>query len=170
MDSFIGVIMIFGFNFPPNGWALCNGQLMPILQNEALFSLIGTIYGGDGVTTFGLPNLQSRVPVGQGTLQGGQTYTVGQQGGLENVTLTTNQLPAHTHTATASSAESNSTDPAGHLWAAQPALMQYNGTPNTAMHGSAIGVTGTSLPHSNIVPFLAVNYAISLNGIYPSRN
>src|SRR5271166_3581841 len=111
-EPFIGEIRLFGFNFAPVGWALCNGQLMPIAQNTPLFSLIGIYYGGDGITTFALPNLQSRVPIGQGQGPGLSPYTIGQTGGIENVTLTGNQMPEHTHTVKASAVKGGLDSPA----------------------------------------------------------
>jgi microcystin-dependent protein len=163
-SPFIGEIRMFGGNFAPVGWAFCNGALIPIDQNDALFNLIGTTYGGDGQTTFALPNLQSRVPV-----HVGPGYAIGQTGGAETVTLTTSQIPAHTHVAQGNAGAATAANPAGNLWASgtntpysdQPAGVQAN--------AAAIQSAGGSQPHDNMVPFLVVNFIISLFGIFPSQ-
>jgi microcystin-dependent protein len=164
-SPFIGEIRMFGGNFAPAGWAFCNGALMAIDQNDALFQLIGTTYGGDGQTTFALPNLQSRVPV-----HVGPGYTLGQNGGVETVTLTVSQLPAHTHTVQASSAGSGSSDPTNNFWASSPATKQYAASANTQMAPGAMGSTGGNQPHDNMLPFLAINFILSLFGIFPSQS
>ena len=170
-QPFIGEIRIFGGNFAPVGWAFCNGALQPIDQNTALFSLIGTTYGGDGQTTFALPDLQGRVPLHQGTNPSNQnSYILGQHGGVENVTLTTNQIPAHSHVPQASSLGATNRDPAGNVWAAWNSSQYSDQPPNVGMNEGAIGLTGGSQPHSNLVPFVAVNFIISLFGIFPSQN
>ena len=167
----IGQIIIFGGNFPPLGWASCNGQLLSIAQNSALFALIGTTYGGDGVNTFALPDLQSRVPISQGQGPGLQNYVMGQTGGLETVTLTINQIPAHAHTLACNTAVGNTTDPTNNYWAAQPALVQYAPPASTVlMKNTAIASSGGGLPHSNIIPYQAINYVIAVEGVFPSRN
>lgn len=172
-SPFIGQVLMFGGNFQINGWAFCNGSIQSIAQNTALFSLIGTTYGGDGQTTFALPDLRSRVPVHQGQLSGGGTYTIGQQGGAENVTVTTAQIPAHSHSANCNSAAGSATTPAAGIWALNPDLDPYSNEPTGAvMKATAIanGPAGGPQPHNNFIPFLTVNYLISLFGIFPSRN
>ncbi len=163
-EPFIGEIQIFGFQFAPRGWALCNGQLLPINQNQALFSLLGTMYGGNGTTTFALPDLRGRVPlhVGAGLVQG-------EQGGEESHTLSTSEMPAHTHLPIASSATASSPSPANATWT-NMGTASYAGSPNTQLAGNAIAATGGSQPHENRSPFLTVNFCIALQGIYPSRN
>jgi microcystin-dependent protein len=154
---------MFGGNFAPVGWALCQGQLLPISDFETLFNLIGTTYGGDGQSTFALPNLASRVPVHQGG-----TFVMGQLGGQETVTLTLPQLPVHNHVPTANTA-AGQTSPANGIWAGS-ALNQFaTGTPNLQMASVAIGNAGGSQPHDNMLPFLAVNFIISLFGVFPSQ-
>ena len=179
MDApFLGMIIIFGGNFQINGWAFCNGQLLSIAQNTALFSLLGTTYGGNGQTTFGLPNLQGRVPVGFGQGPGLSPYSLGQVGGTETVTMQINQMPAHTHIAQlqATSTAAASGAPNGALLATQPRSGGVNvyaaGTADTPMSSSAIqvSVTGNTQPIPNLQPYLAINYLIALQGIYPSRN
>jgi microcystin-dependent protein len=175
MEPFLGQIMMFAGNFAPVGWALCNGQLMSIAQNTALFSLLGTTYGGDGVTTFALPNLQGRVPLHWGTGPGLSSYDLGEVTGSENVTLLITQIPAHTHVATASNAAAAQADPAGNVWAVP---VDSTGTPgtgfnpppaNAALSPTAIGLAGGSQPHTNIQPILAVTFIIATEGIYPSH-
>jgi microcystin-dependent protein len=165
-SPFIGEIRMFGGNFAPAGWAFCNGALMPIAENDALFTLIGTTYGGDGQTTFALPNLQSRVPI-----HVGPGFVQGQTGGTETVTLTTNQIPAHSHAPTCNSAPGTQTGPGNGLWAStSPSLNQYStNAPTLIMDPAAIGQTGGNQPHDNMVPFLAVNFILSLFGIFPSQ-
>lgn len=169
MDPFLGEIKMVGFNFAPVGWALCDGQLLSIAQNTALFSLLGTTYGGDGVRTFALPDLRGRVPVHQGQGPGLSPYNTGQAAGSETVTLTTNQMPTHTHQANASSSGATQPTPQGNVWAASRTDL-YNATPNAAMSTQAIGTAGGSQPHPNIQPYLCVNFIIALQGVYPSRS
>jgi microcystin-dependent protein len=169
-EAFVGEIRMFAGNFAPAGWALCNGQLQSISQNAALFSLIGTTYGGDGQTTFGLPELRGRVPVHQGTGPGLSNRVIGQRAGEESVTLTQNQIPAHSHTALADSNAGTQTSPAGNVWAAS----NYNPfTPSSSgaqLNAGALGNAGGNQPHDNQVPFLTVNFIISLFGVFPSQN
>lgn len=170
-QPFIGQIMIGGFIFPPQGWAFCVGQILPISQNTALFSLLGATYGGDGRTTFALPNLQSRVPLhfGQGT--GLSNYDLGQTGGVESVTLTPDQLPAHTHAAQATSAIGNTPSRGGTIWA-KPAgndAVYSTGAATQNLSPNAIGSVGGQ-PHENRQSFLALNYCIALQGIFPARS
>jgi microcystin-dependent protein len=169
-EPFLGEIAIFGFNFAPRGWAMCNGQILPISQNTALFSLLGTTYGGNGQTTFALPDLRSRVPVHEGQGPGLSSYDLGQTGGSENVTLTTPQLPLHTHgfTVNASSA-ATSKSPAGNNPAAF-GTVAYGSTADLQMGPDTTSPTGDSAPHNNVQPYLTLNFCIALEGIFPSRN
>lgn len=168
MDPFIGQIILVPYNFAPNGWAFCNGQVLPIAQYTALFSLLGTTYGGDGVTNFALPDLRGRVPISSGQAPGLQNYVLGQKGGEETVTLNTNQTPAHSHSVFANSAHSNSDQPANNF----PASSAHFQTTSdgTTMNPGMIGKTGSSQAHDNMQPYLGLNYCIALQGIFPSRN
>ena len=167
-EAYIGEIRMFAFNFAPRGWAMCNGQLLSIQQNTALFSILGTTYGGNGVNNFALPNLQSRVPVnfGQSTL--GSFYSLGQIGGEENHQLLQGEMPLHNHIAVASTAAPDKPAAAGNFWAGNPA--SYAPTANTTMQPGAIPLNGGNLPHPNIAPYLVVNFCIALVGLFPSRN
>ncbi len=173
-DPWLGEIALVAFNFAPQGWAFCNGQLLSISQNTALFSLLGTTYGGDGVTNFALPNLQSRVPLhfGQGT--GLSPYTLGQTAGVESVTLQTPQIPAHAHSYTpqATTAAGAAISPAGAVWAASGTgdTIYQKAASNTTMAAQTIGNTGGGQAHENRQPLLALNYIIALAGIFPSRS
>ncbi|HET8676384.1 MAG TPA: tail fiber protein [Blastocatellia bacterium] len=169
-EPFLGMIAIYGFNFAPRGWAFCNGQILPIAQNTALFSLLGTTYGGNGQTTFALPNLQSRVPVHFGQGPGLSSYDLGQAAGTETVTLTGNQIPAHTHQVNASDGDATSNKPdAGVL--CQGNSYNQQPPPLVAMSASMIPPSGGgNQPHENIQPYLALNFCIALEGIFPSRN
>jgi microcystin-dependent protein len=170
-QPYIGEIRMFGGNFAPMGWALCQGQLMPIDQNPALYQLIGTTYGGDGQTTFALPDLRSRVPVHMGQSAGTSNYVLGQQTGVETVTLAANQIPQHSHNPPAcNSANGTSDNPAGNRWAGSPTMLYLSGAGDSTMNAGAIGSTGGSQPHDNMLPFLVVNFIISLFGIFPSQN
>ena len=170
-QPFTGQIMVFAGNFAPQGWAQCNGQLMPISQYDALFSLIGTTYGGDGQTTFALPDLRSRVPIHQGQGPGLSNYTLGENGGGETVTLLTSQLPVHTHPALGNSNAGTSTDPAGGVWASGPTSTYIAGaSANASMSQTSISGNGGSQPHDNMLPFLTLNFCIALEGIYPSQS
>ena len=165
-SPFIGEIRMFAGNFAPVGWAFCNGALIPISENDALFNLIGTTYGGDGQSTFALPNLQSRVPV-----HVGPGFALGQSGGVESVTLTTSQIPAHSHVPQANNAPGTQVGGDNGVWAStSPALNNYsNVAPSVNMDPAAIGPTGGSQPHDNMVPFLVVNFILSLFGVFPSQ-
>jgi microcystin-dependent protein len=163
-DPFIGEIRMFGGNFAPVGWAICNGALMAIDQNTALFTLIGTTYGGDGQTTFALPDLQGRIP-----MHNGNGFVIGEKGGAESVTLTTNQIPAHNHAASVSSLGAVSRDPAGHVWAAWNSKQFSDQPSDGAMNPGAIANAGGSQPHDNMVPFVVINFIISLFGIFPTQ-
>jgi microcystin-dependent protein len=169
-QPFLGEIRMFAGNFAPSGWAFCAGQQMDISQNTALFSLLGTTYGGDGVSTFNLPDLRSRMPVHAGT-GGGSNYLLGQSGGVETVTLLSNQLPAHNHSAAVSSLHGNSDDPTSKVPAASAtSLYTAPGGTLATMTGAAIGSVGGNQPHNNMPPYQAVNFIIALQGIFPSRN
>src|SRR5437016_6220815 len=164
-SPFIGEIRMFAGNFAPVGWAFCNGALMAIDQNDALFNLIGTTYGGDGQTTFALPNLQSRVPI-----HVGPNFALGQSGGVETVTLTTSQIPAHPHVPLCNSNPGNQQGPGGGVWAKPSTGTIYSSTaPSLNMDPSAIGSAGGSQPHDNMIPFLVINFILSLFGVFPSQ-
>jgi microcystin-dependent protein len=163
-SPFIGEIRMFAGNFAPVGWAFCNGAILPIDQNDALFNLIGTTYGGDGQTTFALPNLQSRLPV-----HVGPGFALGQAGGSETVTLTTSQIPAHSHVGQGSSDPATAVSPAGGVWATGTAPQYSPLAGAVTMSPAAIGSTGGSQPHDNMHPFLVINFILSLFGIFPSQ-
>jgi microcystin-dependent protein len=164
--------MAVGFNFAPRGWALCNGQLLSISQNTALFSLFGTTYGGDGKTNFALPNLQSRVPLQAGQGPGLSNYDLGEQLGVESVTLALRELAAHTHQANAFGRGGDSTSPAGNNWASGGAINDnwYSPSANGPTAPVATSLTGGNLPHENRQPYLVLNFIVALEGIFPSRN
>ncbi len=166
---YIGEIRMFAGNFAPVGWAFCQGQLLAISEYETLFNLIGTTYGGDGQSTFGLPNLASRVPVHMGQGSGLSSYVIGQSGGTEIVTLTTNQIPAHAHVPQASSGSGPQSSPSGNVWASSTNLPYSSNAPSSALAAPAIGLAGGSQPHDNMIPYLVVNFIISLFGIFPSQ-
>lgn len=163
-EPFLSEIRIFSFGFPPKGWAMCNGQLLLIRDNQALFSLLGTTYGGDGRVNFALPNLQGRTPIHVG---GG--YTVGQQGGEQNHTLSVSALPAHTHLVGAVSSAANSANPVARAPAATLQNMYSDAAPNVAMQQTFNNIGG-SQPHLNMQPYLVLNTCIALQGIFPSQN
>ena len=172
-DPFIGQITMVGFNFAPRNWAFCDGQLLPISQNQALFSLLGTYYGGDGRTTFALPDLRGRVPMHSGTGPGLSTRRLGEEGGEENVALSQNQLPAHSHPLNCKNVQGNQPIPGGHSIAGDGTGMTadyHDQPPETAMHASSIGNTGGNQAHANMQPYLCLNFVIALYGLYPSRN
>jgi len=171
MDPYIGQIMMFGGNFAPRGWALCNGQLLSIAQNTALFSILGTTYGGDGRTTFGLPDLRGRAPIHWGQGPGLTNRTIGESGGEETVTLSGAQMPAHNHVANAASGGGSATSPQNAVWAASTARDNiYAAAADTSMSPSAIGPAGSGQPHDNMPPYQAVSYIIALEGLYPPRD
>ncbi len=166
---FVGEIRMFGGSFAPVGWAFCQGQLLAISENETLFNLIGTTYGGDGQSTFALPDLRGRVPVHMGTSSAsGGTYVLGQTGGVENVTLTTSQIPPHSHVPQAAAAAGSQASPSNNVWAGSTNLPYSQSAPAAGMAADAIGSTGGSQPHDNMIPYLVVNFIISLFGIFPS--
>ncbi len=173
-QPFIAEIRMFGFNYAPRGWAFCNGQLLPISQNTALFSLVGTTYGGNGQSNFALPNLQGRTPIQQGNGPGLTPRVLGEASGVPTVTLLTTEMPAHTHTANAQSGSVNQPSPAGNTWGVtggrSGALNTYAPTPNATMSPQALGISGGSQPHENMPPYLTVNFCIALEGVFPARN
>lgn len=167
-EPFLGEIKLFGFSFAPRGYALCDGQTLPIAQYSALFSLLGTYYGGNGQTTFQLPDLQGRTPV-----HAGPQTPVGSIDGVESVTLTISEMPAHNHGLTATSATADKRPPNGHTFANDTsATTNFFANPSnlTPLAQQSIGNTGGGTPHENMQPFLVMNYCIALNGIFPSRN
>jgi microcystin-dependent protein len=167
-QPYVGEIRMFAGNFPPNGWMFCDGQSLPISENEVLFQLIGTTYGGDGQETFNLPNLQSRVPIHMGT-NAGTTYQLGEMAGTESVTLTVQQVPSHAHPWLASGATATSQDPGNQMLATAQAQTYFNIADNlTNLSPLSVGPVGGSQPHENMQPFLCINYIISLFGIFPS--
>jgi microcystin-dependent protein len=165
---FIGQVSIFSFNFAPSGWALANGQLLPINQNAALFSLLGTFYGGNGTTTFALPNLQGATPIHAGTSPSGNSYVMGQRSGEPNHTLLTAEMPQHNHVPQAYSGAGDAGSPVGNLWA--EGNNAYNSAALTTMASGAVAIAGGGQPHNNMPPYLAVTFAIALVGVFPSRN
>lgn len=164
-DSFIGEIRMFGGNFAPQGWAFCDGQLMDISQNTALFTLIGTTYGGDGQSTFALPDLRSRFPLHQGS-----GSVIGEVSGTEQVTLIGNQIPLHSHPPMCSDALGTSGSPSGGYWAASNVRPYGVNPPDAAMNGNMVQSAGGGQPHNNLHPYLVINFIISLFGIFPSQN
>lgn len=187
MDNFLGEIRIFAGNYAPRGWAFCNGALLSISQESTLFTLIGTIYGGDGVTTFGLPDLRVRIPLNQGQLPGGQSYVIGEIGGVQNVTLLQSELPTHTHSLIATDTAATTGDPTNNLLAQTngdnstvqppyPDVKLYTtlplpsgpSSPNVTLDPNALSITGGTQPHDNMMPYVCINYIIALTGIFPS--
>ena len=169
-SPFIGSIKMFGGNFAPRNYAFCAGQVLPISQNDTLFALIGTTYGGDGQVTFALPDLRGRAPIHQGTGPDGTVYGIGQTFGTETVTLTSNQLPAHTHALGANSDPANVPGPTGAVWAQSAGTQNYGPTTDTPMSSTAVGIAGGSQPHENMQPYLAINFIIALFGVFPPQN
>lgn len=178
MDPLLGTIIMFAGNFAPRGWALCQGQMLSIAQNTALFSILGTTYGGNGQTTFALPDLRGRVPMGAGQGPGLGNYELGEVTGTENVTLLSTQMPQHNHSVMVSTGNANSPQGSNNYLAVANGDFQgdnvtvntYNGTPNATLGGSSIGIAGGNQPHENLQPSLGMNYIIAIEGIFPSRN
>jgi len=173
-DPFVAEIRIFCGNFAPRGWAFCNGQLLPISQNTALFSLLGTTYGGDGRSTFALPDLQGRAPLQQGQGPGLSLYDLGEAAGETTVTLLTTELPGHKHVANAVNALGNSNSPASAVWAEggigrQLDPLYSTAAPNRQMSPAASSVAGGNVPHNNMSPYLSLTFIIALQGIFPQR-
>ncbi len=164
-EPYLAEIRIVSFNFAPKGWALCNGQLLPINQNQALFSLLGTTYGGDGRTTFALPNLQGRTP-----LHVGGGFVQGESAGEEAHILTSGEMPAHTHPAVASSNPADQSSPVNNYWAVSQSYTAYASSSNETMAPQAVSSVGGSQAHPNLSPYLVLNFVIALQGIFPSRN
>lgn len=170
-NPFIGEIRLFAGSFAPAGWSFCEGQLIPISENDALFTLIGTMYGGDGQSTFALPDLRGRVPVHQGQGPGLSNHVIAEAAGVEAVTLTIQQIPAHTHPMVVSKDQGTQSAPAGKVLASNQSVLMYRpgvGTQN--FDPSAVTITGGSQPHTNVQPYLVVSYIISLYGIFPTQN
>lgn len=171
-QPYIGEIRLFGGLFAISGWSFCNGSLLPISQNPALFQLLGTTYGGDGVNTFAIPDLQGRVPVHQGQGAGRQNYVIGQKSGVETVTLTTAQLPSHPHGALGSATGQAQGSPANNTWG-NSALANNSFGPGTSANGTmnagSTGLTGGNQPHDNMLPFLVISFIIALYGTFPSQ-
>ncbi|MGH8079224.1 MAG: phage tail protein [Lysobacter sp.] len=174
-EVFLGQIITVGFNFAPKGFALCNGQILSIAQNQALFSLLGTQYGGNGVTTFALPDMRSRTPVAYGQsvdpAWNPAPYTIGETGGAENVTLLTPQLPAHTHGLNGCNAAATSRNPTNNFYGTTTTAIYANtGQAQIPLNPATIGPSGGTQPHPNLQPYLVINFCIALSGIFPSRN
>jgi microcystin-dependent protein len=171
MDPFVAEIRIFPFNFAPKGWAWCDGQLLPLSQNTALFSLLGTTYGGDGKSNFALPDLQGRAPMHPGQGPGLSLHDLGETGGSETVTLLESEIPAHAHALTASQADGNTGSPAGQLVASGIGINMYaqaSGS-TTQLNPSAVAPAGGDMPHNNLQPYLTCFFCIALQGVYPPR-
>jgi microcystin-dependent protein len=170
-DQFVAEIRAFGFNFAPTGWAMCNGQLLPISQNTALFSLLGTTYGGDGKTNFALPNLQGSAPMHQGQGAGLSQRFLGEAGGENQVSVLASQMPAHSHPVNCNTADGNDYGPSNNVWAPDAAgNNEYAGTSNAQMSPAAISTAGGGQPHNNLQPYLVLNFCIALQGIFPPRS
>jgi microcystin-dependent protein len=179
METYLGTICVFGFNYTPYGWQYCNGQILPISSNAALFSLLGTYYGGNGTSTFGLPNLQGRTAIHEGQLTGGSLYTIGETSGVENVTVLISNMPAHAHSVSMAINANNSRQSSDSPVGAYPApsvnnVNNYNSTPtnNVFMKPATVtlGTSGGSIPVSISDPSLVMNYCIAMQGIFPTRN
>lgn len=170
-DQFVAEIRMFGFNFAPRGWAFCNGQIMPISQNTALFSLLGTIYGGDGKNTFALPNMQGNAPLQQGQAPGLSLYALGEETGTPNVSLLQTEMPAHTHAFGAVSGLAERSNPSNNVYATADGENLYvtSAAGLTPMNPQMISVAGNGFPHNNMMPYLTLNFCIALQGIFPSR-
>lgn len=166
---YIGEIRLFAGNFAPSGWAMCDGSLLSIAANQSLYQLIGTTYGGDGTSTFALPDLRSRVPVHQGAGSSGTTYSLGEAFGVEAVTLSTSEIPSHSHVPQASAAAGTSPDPSGQVWAASTAVQQFASPGATVAMAPAIQPAGAGQAHDNMLPFVALTFIIALQGTYPTQ-
>jgi microcystin-dependent protein len=170
-QPYVGEIRMFGGNFAPSGWMLCQGQLLAIAENDTLFNLIGTTYGGDGQENFALPDLQGRIPIHQGTNpKGGSTYVLAQNGGAEQVTLTTQQIPIHNHSFAVSTALVNGNTPKNNVLGQSATFQMYiQQPPSVPMANNALSIVGGSQPHDNFQPYLCINFIISLFGIFPHQ-
>ena len=173
-NPYIGEVRIFGFNFAPRGWAQCNGQLLSISQNTALFSILGTYYGGNGQSTFGLPNFEGSVALGQGSGAGLQTYSLGESAGSQSVTVLMSEMPSHTHTMQGLEGRgltAHATPVAGDALITSSGGSAYApGSPNVQMLPQSVTVAGGSQPHNNMMPSLVLNYCICMQGVFPARN
>jgi microcystin-dependent protein len=172
-NPFVAEIRIFPFNFAPKGWAFCNGQLMPISQNTALFSLLGTTYGGDGKSTFAIPDMQGNAPMHPGQGAGLNLYDLGEMGGSENVTLLASEIPAHTHNLMASGTNSTKSSPAGNALGRASGATPYaapTGAPLVQFPDNALAPAGGNFPHNNLQPYLTLNFCIALQGVFPPRS
>lgn len=171
-DPFVAEIRIFPFNFAPQGWAFCNGQLLPLSQNTALFSLLGTTYGGNGLSNFALPDMQGRAPMHPGQGPGLSLHDLGEEGGVETLTLLTSEIPAHTHGLGSATDPGDTNTPQGNALTRSSGASIYNAatSPLVAMNPGAIGVAGGSLPHNNMQPYLTVNFCIAMQGVFPPRS
>lgn len=169
-EPFLAEIGIFGFNFAPRGWAQCDGQILPINQNQSLFSLLGTTYGGDGRTSFALPDLRGRAPIHVGQSAGGTSHPLGQETGQESVALTEAQTPQHVHQAVGSTAEGDSPVPAGNVLAESPVQMYGDAENLVSLRTGTLASSGGGDPHNNMQPYQALNFCIALVGLFPSRN
>jgi microcystin-dependent protein len=170
-DQFVAEVRIFAFNFPPTGWAFCSGQLMPISQNTALFSLLGTTYGGDGKSTFALPHVEGNAVMHPGQGSGLSLHDLGEESGSETVTLLQSEIPAHTHTVNASEGDGTERSPAAQLPATGISISQYQtqGGATTQLAPNAASISGSSFPHNNMAPYLTLNFCVALQGIFPQR-
>jgi microcystin-dependent protein len=176
-SPFVAEIRMFPFNFAPRGWAFCAGQLLPLSQNTALFSLLGTQYGGDGKSTFALPNLQGNTPIHTGTSPFGDFF-IGQTGGEQTVTLLQSEMPLHSHVVNADTGVANSASASGNVYksgqipgAPATVVASYTtATPNTSLNPQTVGFAGSGVPHNNLMPYLTLNFCIALQGIYPPRS
>jgi microcystin-dependent protein len=170
-QPYIGEIRMFGGNFAPVGWAFCDGQLIAISENDTLFNLIGTTYGGDGQETFALPDLRGRLPIHQGQSSSGTNYQIGEAAGVESVTLTTQQLPSHSHNLVVSSNNATKDAAKDNVLAQTPSYTPYiNANPNADLAPNSMTPVGGSQPHENLMPYLCVNFIIALYGVFPSQN
>ena len=173
-SPFVAEIRIFGFNFAPRGWAFCNGQLLPISQNTALFSLVGTFYGGDGKSTFALPNLQGSAPMHQGQGPGLSDRFIGEQAGEPYVTLISTEMPAHTHAAFGTTTAADQASPGGNVWGTAQSdhgdFPYYTANATAAMDPRCLSIAGGSQPHNNMHPYLTLNFCIALQGVFPPRS
>lgn len=171
MEPYLSEIMLVGFNFPPRGWAFCDGQLLPIAQNQSLFSLLGTTFGGDGRTTFALPDLRGRVSVHPGQGSGLPNYSLGQKGGENNVTLNISQIPSHSHSLMVNNSAGNSSNPEENFIASNAeGINHYSNTNNAKANNFSIANAGGNQSHNNMQPYLGINHCIALQGLFPSRN
>jgi microcystin-dependent protein len=169
-EPFLAEVRMIGFNFAPRGWAFCSGQILPINQNQSLYSLLGTTYGGDGRTTFALPDLRGRTPIHPGSSNGGTHHPLGQRGGQETHTLTQNEMPAHNHTVQATGNNATRTSPAGSYLASNISNPYGEAGALTAMNAITVNHVGGSQAHNNMQPYTTLNFCIALQGLFPSRN